>query len=334
MIRLEALDYELPADLIAQTPLRPRDAARLLVLERASGALEELRFSDLADRVGPEDLVVVNDTRVRPARLRGRKASGGRAEALLLERRPDGTWLALVRAGGRLRAGLELHFGELRAHVEEVQAEGRCRLRFAARGAGSVEALLERLGEAPLPPYIGRAEPDKADLDDYQTIFARVPGAVAAPTASLHFTPELAARLRIASVTLHVGPGTFRPVRSACLEQHRLAAERFEVPTETADAIARTRERGGSVIAVGTTVVRALEATGGEAGRGETDLYILPGFRFRVVDSLVTNFHLPRSTLLALVMAFAGVEPLRRAYAHAIAAGFRFYSYGDAMWIR
>jgi S-adenosylmethionine:tRNA ribosyltransferase-isomerase len=207
-------------------------------------------------------------------------------------------------------------------------------LRFRVADRDELQAILEGAGEAPLPPYIERAEPRPSDLCDYQSIFAREPGAVAAPTASLHFTKELAGRLPTATVTLHVGPGTFRPVRGETLEDHVMAGESFSIPESTARAIARTREDGGRVIAVGTTVVRALETTGGEAGSGTTELFIRPPYRFRAVDSLITNFHLPRSTLLALVMAFAGVELVQRAYAHAIASGFRFYSYGDAMWIR
>jgi len=327
------LAYALPPELIAQEPIAPRDAARLLVLERANEALSELRFADLAERVGPHDLVVVNDTRVRSAKLRGRKASGGKAEALLLERRPDATWTAFVRARGRLAPGLELVFGALLARVVDVLPGGTCRLALSSADGRSEDVLLDALGEAPLPPYIARESPRAQDLADYQTIFARDPGAVAAPTASLHFTPELAAKLRIATLTLHVGPGTFRPVRCERLAEHRLDAERFCVPETTARAIAQTRATGGRVIAVGTTVVRALETTGGAAGAGETKLLILPGHEFRAVDSLVTNFHLPGSSLLALVMAFAGVDATRRAYAHAIRERFRFFSYGDALWI-
>lgn len=330
-MKLPDLDYELPPELIAQAPARPRDASRLLVLERDGDGLDELRFSDLAEQLGPDDLLVVNDTRVRPAKLRGHKASGGAAEALLLERRPDGQWLALVRSTGRLRRDLALRFGAFPARVAELCPGGACLLDF---GTADPEALLESAGETPLPPYIERETPRESDRADYQTIFARVPGAVAAPTASLHFTPELAARLPIARITLHVGPGTFRPIRSGELEGHRMASESFEVPVATAEAIARTRARGGRVIAVGTTTVRALETTGGRAGAGATQLFIRPGHRFGVVDSLITNFHLPRSSLLALVMAFAGVERVRRAYAFAIAQEFRFYSFGDAMWIR
>ncbi len=330
MIRIEDLDYDLPPEQIAQKPVHPRDAARLLILDRATGEIEEASFGDLPALLAPEDLVVVNDTRVVPARLRGQKSTGGRAEALLLERCADGAWIALVRAGGRLRAGLRFEFEAVQVELEEVLEGGRARLRFH----GDVDALLDRIGEAPLPPYIRRPGPDKEDLEDYQSVFARSPGAVAAPTASLHFTQELAARVRTATVTLHVGPGTFRPLRDDAVADNRLDPEWFSVPEETARALKETIARGGSRLAVGTTVVRSLETTGGAAGTGRTDLFVLPGFEFRVVDSLVTNFHLPRSSLLALVMAFAGIEPVRRAYAHAIERGFRFYSYGDAMWIR
>ena len=330
-MRLEELDYSLPPDRIAQTPARPRGSSRLLVLDRATGAIEEALFGDLGNLLAPEDLLVVNDTRVLPARLRGRKESGGHAEALLLERRPDGTWGALVRTRGRLRPGLRFRFGELSAEVEAVLEGGRVRLRFSG---ANVETLLDRIGEAPLPPYIHRTEPRAEDLEDYQSVFAQVPGAVAAPTASLHFSAELAARLRIARVTLHVGPGTFRPLRDDPLEKNRLEPEWFSISGETGLILQETRRRGGRCVAVGTTVARTLETTGGAAGAGWTELAIWPGFEFRVVDSLITNFHLPRSSLLALVMAFAGVEPVRRAYAYAIERGFRFYSYGDAMWIR
>ena len=332
MITRADLDYDLPPERIAQEPIRPRDAARLLVLERATGVLAEMRFCDLADHIGPHDLLVVNDTRVLPARLCGRKASGGRAEALLLERRPNGYWRALLRTTGHARPGLQLHFGELEARIDEVLSDGACVLAFS--GDVSPETWLGSIGSAPLPPYIRRAAPRAQDLEDYQTIFARVPGAVAAPTASLHFTPELAARLPIEKITLHVGPGTFRPMRTETVEEHVLESELFEVPEPTAAAIARTRERGGCVIAVGTTVARALETTGGEPGRGRTDLFIRPGHSFAVVDSLITNFHLPCTSLLLLVMSFAGVKTIREAYAYALAKGFRFYSYGDAMWIR
>ncbi|MCP4004992.1 MAG: tRNA preQ1(34) S-adenosylmethionine ribosyltransferase-isomerase QueA [bacterium] len=327
------LEYELPPERIAQAPVQPRDAARMLCMARDTGQLQERRFGDLPDLLDARDLLVINDTRVIPAKLRGVKASGGRAEALLIERRPDDSWIAFVRCGGRLRAGLALRFGELEARVEAVSDDGVCRLRFPEAQIGDVDALLNEIGEAPLPPYIRRDEALSSDLNDYQSVFARTPGAVAAPTASLHFSEDLAARLRTASVTLHVGPGTFRPVRSERLEDHTLEPERFEVPEATAQALRETRAAGGRVVAVGTTVVRALESTGGEPGSGRTGLFITPGHEFRAVDSLITNFHLPGSTLLALVMAFGGVDAVRGAYAHALEKNFRFYSYGDAMWI-
>jgi S-adenosylmethionine:tRNA ribosyltransferase-isomerase len=336
------LDYELPRERIAQAPVEPRDAARLLILDRAPGSgreLEECRFGAIADRIGPDDLLVVNDTRVLRARLRGHKASGGRIEALLLERVGLAGWRALVRSNARLRTGLELVFGGpqgWQARLASLEPGGSCVLEFvaAAEPDRPVELVPDDIGEMPLPPYIERTAERKADHEDYQSVFAREPGAVAAPTASLHFTPELAARLPLATLTLHVGPGTFRPLRSERVEDHVIEGERYDVPAETAAAIARTKQRGGRVIAVGTTVVRALETSGGRAGPGTSELLITPGHEFRVVDSIVTNFHLPRTSLLALVMAFGGVEPVRRAYAHAVAHGFRFYSYGDAMWLR
>jgi len=328
------LDYELPPERIAQQPVRPRDHSRLLIVGRDGGALEERRFDQLAEELCPDDLLVVNDTRVVPAKLRGRKSSGGVVEALLVERRPDGAWLAYLKASGRLRTGLRLEFEGANALTEDVLPDGRCLLRFELAAEGSEEELLDDIGEMPLPPYIRREDPRPEDLEDYQTVFAEHAGAIAAPTASLHFTTRMAARLRIARVTLHVGPGTFLPIRSERVEDHVLEAERFEVPEETARSIAETRRRGGRVIAVGTTVVRTLETTKGDAGSGRTGLFILPGHEFRAVDSLITNFHLPGSSLLALVMAFAGVECTRSAYRHAVEQGFRFYSYGDAMWIR
>ena len=334
MISRADLGYELPPELIAQSPAAPRDSSRLLLVSRREPEIEELRFRELPERLGPNDLLVANDTRVLPAKLRGHKASGGRAEALLIGRRPDGRWNAFLRCRGRLRSGLSLHFGEWRARVVEVGENGRCRLELSGPAGESIEDRLAETGEAPLPAYIRRDEALPADLGDYQTVYARRPGAIAAPTAGLHFTPELRARVPLAFVTLHVGPGTFAPLRCERLEDHALEAERFEVPSATAEAIVRTREAGGRVVAVGTTSVRALETTGGEPGSGRTELFIAPGFEFRVVDELITNFHLPGSSLLALVMAFGGTERVRRAYAHAIGAGFRFYSYGDAMWVR
>ena len=332
------LDYDLPREQIAQQPVEPRDAARLLLLDRARPGLEECRFGELAARLRPGDLLVVNDTRVLRARLRGHKTSGGRVEALLLERTGRAGWRAMLRSNGRLRVGLELVFGgaaDWRARLSALEPSGSCVLEFRAHTDPErpVELVPGDIGEMPLPPYIERADARKTDLEDYQSVFAREPGAVAAPTASLHFTPELAKRLPIATLTLHVGPGTFKPLRSERVEEHVIEGERYDVPVETAAAIGRAKQAGGRVIAVGTTVVRALETSGGRAGPGTSELLITPGHRFEVVDSIVTNFHLPRTSLLALVMAFGGVEPVQRAYAHAVASGFRFYSYGDAMWL-
>ncbi len=338
-LSLADYDFALPPELIAQEPPPERDAARLLVLERSTGSRTHRRVRELPELLRPGDLLVVNATRVQPARLRGRKLSGGAAEALLLgpaER--VGEWRALLRARAP-RVGTKLRFvrGEatLDAEVAALEADGSATLCF---GPG---ACPHELGEAPLPPYIRRPEPRAEDAARYQTVFARVPGAVAAPTAGLHLTHELlaalaAAGVAVAEVVLHVGPGSFRPLGAAELESGRLHAERFALPAETAEAIAATRARGGRVVAVGTTTTRVLEACARGAGHvsaslGETDLFVRPGHRFQVVDVLLTNFHLPRSSLLLLVAAFAGREPVLGAYAEAIEKGYRFYSYGDAM---
>jgi S-adenosylmethionine:tRNA ribosyltransferase-isomerase len=309
------LDYELPPQLIAQRPVEPRDGARLLVYERESGAVRHRRFSDLPRELAPGELVVVNDSGVVPARLRLRRPGGGDAEVLLLERVGiDGVWEGLARPSRRLRAGQRLGPVELL----EPLGEGRWRLRLEGEPAG----------EAPLPPYI--TEP-LADPGRYQTVYADEPGSAAAPTAGLHFTPELLGRLDVERVTLHVGLDTFRPLAKEVLEEHVLHGERYAV---TADAWERIRA-ARRVLGVGTTTVRVLESLArGAPLEGRTDLFVTPGFEFLRVDSLVTNFHLPRSTLLALVMAFAGVEETRELYRLAIAERYRFYSFGDAMLIR
>ena len=312
-MKSRALEYELPPELIAQSPLEPRDASRLLVYERAGGAVRHRRFSDLPEEAG-KTLVVVNDTRVVPARLRLQRASGGTAEVLLLERTgEDGVWEALARPSARLRRGEVLGPVELL----EPLGEGRWRVRLSGEPAG----------EVPLPPYI--VEPLE-DGSRYQTVYAHEPGSAAAPTAGLHFTPELLARLDVERVTLHVGLDTFRPVGAAELEAHRLHGERYSVEAASWERI-RGAER---VLAVGTTTVRVLETVaGGGALTGRTELFVTPGFAFRRVDALLTNFHLPRSTLLALVMAFAGVEETRELYRVAVAERYRFYSFGDAMLV-
>jgi S-adenosylmethionine:tRNA ribosyltransferase-isomerase len=338
-IDLADYDYALPAACIAQEPPAERDGGRLMCVSRATGAVAHAVVRDLADRLAPGDLLVVNATRVVPARLRGRKATGGAIEALLLgDPDADGRCRALLRARG-VRVGHKLRFERgtdaAEAEVVAVAGDGEALLAFA--GGASPLAL----GETPLPPYIRRDAARPVDALRYQTVYARVPGSVAAPTAGLHLSPRLLAALAArgvarAEVVLHVGPGTFRPVRDADLRERRLHPERFELPAATAEAVAAARARGGRVVAVGTTTARVLEARadahgGVAAGAGETDLFLLPGHRFRVVDALLTNFHLPRSSLLLLVAAFAGRERVLAAYREAVACGYRFYSYGDAM---
>jgi S-adenosylmethionine:tRNA ribosyltransferase-isomerase len=339
-VKLSDFDYDLPEALVAQEPVTPRDASRLLVLP-ARGPAEHRRFAELDALLAPGDLLVFNDTKVIPARLVGRKASGGKVELLLCEPLEGGTgrrWRAMGQASKPIRAGAELAFDGLSARVVAAEGDGFYSVELDREGAALEEALA-RAGRMPLPPYI-RREPDERDRTRYQTIWAREPGSAAAPTAGLHFTEALLARLdargvRRASLTLHVGPGTFLPVRGESIEHHRMHAERYEVPAEAAEAIAACRARGGRVVAVGTTSVRTLEsAFDGERvapGAGRTTLFVRPGHAFRAVDVLVTNFHLPRSTLLMLVSAFGGTERVLAAYREAVARGYRFFSYGDAM---
>ncbi|RME34530.1 MAG: tRNA preQ1(34) S-adenosylmethionine ribosyltransferase-isomerase QueA [Gammaproteobacteria bacterium] len=336
---LSDFQYELPQELIAQEPLSERAASRLLTLH-AQGGREDRRFRELPELLRENDLLVFNDTRVIPARLYGRKESGGRVE-LLIERVHEGrTALALVRASKSPKPG-SLLLLEGGAQAEVIDREGDA---FRLRLAGDEDwwSVMERWGHMPLPPYIQRAD-RVVDRERYQTVYARNPGAVAAPTAGLHFDEPLLERIRergveTARVTLHVGAGTFQPVRCDRIEEHRMHSEWYEVPEETAEAVACHRSCGGRIVAVGTTSLRALEsaATGGGelvAGWGETTLFIYPGYRFRVVDALVTNFHLPGSTLLMLVCAFSGRERVLEAYRHAVQAGYRFFSYGDAMFL-
>ncbi|HKW94900.1 MAG TPA: tRNA preQ1(34) S-adenosylmethionine ribosyltransferase-isomerase QueA [Methylomirabilota bacterium] len=339
-------DYSLPRELIAQEPAEPRDASRLLVLDRATGRLEDHRFAELPELLQAGDCVVANRSRVILARLLGVATDGGRPVELLLLR-PAGaqTWEALVRPGRRCRVGARLDLAEGVARARVV-GEGREGARVVEIEAPwPVPELLERHGLPPLPPYIARHDaPKPEDRERYQTVYARDDGSVAAPTAGLHFTPELLARLASAGVcvhylTLHVGPGTFRPLRAERVEEHRMEAEPIDVPASTARAVNDARREGRRVIAVGTTTTRALEWAAGADGRlrdgpGESDLFIRPGHRFRLVDALITNFHLPRSTLLVLVSAFAGRALVLDAYRHAVEARYRFYSYGDAMLIR
>jgi len=336
-MRRADFSYPLPQELIARYPAPERGGSRLLALDGGSGALRDLRFADLAALLAPGDLLVLNDTRVVPARLHGRKASGGACEILLERVLGPRRLLAQARASKGLRPGGTVHLpGGARAAVIGRRGEF-----YELELDRDALPYLEAHGSMPLPPYLGR-EAEPADRERYQTVYAGEPGAVAAPTAGLHFDEVMLARLRqagvdIAKLTLHVGAGTFQPLRSESVETHRLHAERYRLPAETVGAIAATRARGHRVVAVGTTVVRALEAAALPgtlaAGEGETDIFIRPGFRFRVVDALLTNFHLPESSLLVLVAAFAGRERVLAAYHHAIAERYRFYSYGDAMFI-
>jgi S-adenosylmethionine:tRNA ribosyltransferase-isomerase len=338
-MRVDLFDFALPGRLIAQRPAVPRDAARLMHLPR-EGAAREYVVRDLPGLLQPGDVLVFNDTRVVPARLYGRRASGGKVEALLLQPTGRGTWQAMARGTARLREGAPLAFeGGLSAVVAAI-GDGTIELAFD-RDDGQLRAALETHGHMPLPPYIRGGRDDAQDRADYQTIFARRDGAVAAPTAALHFTADLMTALRDAgvettTVTLHVGIGTFQPVRAADTEGHVMHAEHGALDAEAAAALQKCRARRGRIAAVGTTSLRVLESVAAQhAGgfapwRGDTDLFITPGFRFRAVDLLVTNFHLPRSTLFMLVAAFAGLERMQRLYAQAIASAFRFYSYGDA----
>ncbi len=345
MADLARFDYELPPDRIAQDPAEPRDGARLLVLDRRSGAVRDSDVRELGGFLRPGDCLVVNDTRVLPARLLGHVAGAEQRVELLLIREVDGgEWEGFVRPARRCPVGatLVLADGGARARVTGLGEAGRRRL--ALETPGTVGDLLAAHGLPPLPPYIRRyRKPGGEDWTRYQTVYAAREGAVAAPTAGLHFTPELLAALEaqgveLHRVTLHVGPGTFRPIRVARVSDHRMEAERYEVPSGTAGALSRARAEGRRVVAVGTTTVRALESAArpdGSIGAAEgwTDLTITPGYRFRAVEALLTNFHLPRSSLLLLVSAIAGRERLLAAYRHAVAAGYRFYSYGDAMLV-
>jgi S-adenosylmethionine:tRNA ribosyltransferase-isomerase len=338
-VRAADFDFVLPPARIAQHPARPRDAARLLVVGEQ---LQDRVVSDLPSWLAPGDVLVCNDSRVIPARLRARR--GGASIGITLDRpHPDGTWHALARNARRLRIGDILFFeraADLSAIVRARDPDGGLTLGFNLAGAAFADALA-RAGELALPPYIKRTVgPSPEDAHDYQTLFARRDGAVAAPTAGLHFTPALVAALErrgvtIVRITLHVGVGTFLPVRGEDIAAHRLHSERGEISSEAATAINQARRQGGRVVAIGTTSLRLLESAAAPDGTtrpfaGETRLFILPGYRFRVVDRLMTNFHLPRSTLFMLVCAFAGTARMQAAYEHAIASGYRFYSYGDA----
>ena len=332
--------FDLPQELIAQTPLERRDASRLLALDRATGETRHMRFYDLPSLLRPGDCLVHNDSRVLPARLIGRRAGGGACEVLLLIDRGDKVWECLVRPGKKLRPGARVTFGDNELTAEVVgEVEGGNRLvRFDYDGI--FLETLERLGKMPLPPYI---KEELEDRERYQTVYSKVVGSAAAPTAGLHFTPELLDQIRamgvkVCYVTLHVGLGTFRPVKAENLDEHEMHSEYCVIPQETADTVNETKRNGGRVICVGTTSCRTIESWAGEDGTlkasaGWTNIFIYPGYRFKVLDALVTNFHLPESTLIMLVSALAGREHVLAAYEEAVRERYRFFSFGDAMFI-
>ena len=334
-------DFELPFELIAQTPVEPRDASRLMVVHRESGEIEHRVFSDLGELIPPGDLIVVNRSRVMRARLLGRRSSGAPAEVLLLKPLGERRWEAMVSPGGKLRPGRRVTISDDLA-VEVLEITDRRTRVVRLESSLPDEQAIERYGHVPLPPYIARADAP-SDVARYQTIYARESGSVAAPTAGLHFTPQLMARLEArgvarADVLLHVGAGTFKPVEVDDPAQHTMHEEWYTISDDTASRINGVRAAGGHVWAVGTTTVRTLESSADargvlRAGEGETRIFIRPPYRFRVADRLVTNFHLPRSTLIMLVAAFAGYELVMRAYREAVRTRYRFYSYGDAMVI-
>ncbi|MFC4769684.1 tRNA preQ1(34) S-adenosylmethionine ribosyltransferase-isomerase QueA [Effusibacillus consociatus] len=353
---VEEFDFDLPEELIAQHPLQERTASRLLVLHRQTGYFEHRMFTDLLDYLNPDDCLILNDTRVIPARLYGRKPdTGAQVEFLLLKEKGPATWEVLVRPGKRLKPGARVEFGDglLRAEILDITEEGGRIVRFQYEGL--FYEVLDRLGEMPLPPYISeRLE----DAERYQTVFSRKKGSAAAPTAGLHFTEDFLRQIRekgieTGFVTLHVGLGTFRPVAAESVEEHKMHAEYYEFPEAAAELIRKTRERGGRVIAVGTTACRTLETVGSRAAQergsacndkeeiaarlresnGWTDIFIYPGYPFKVVDGLLTNFHLPKSSLIMLVSALAGRDQVMRAYQEAIRERYRFFSFGDAMLI-
>lgn len=331
--------YLLPEALIAQKPLAERDASRLLCMDRNDGRIVDRQFTDLIDLIDERDLLIFNDTKVIPARLFGKKQSGGKVEILIERILDDHRAIAHVRSSKSAKAGALIELDQ--GHCCEVLGRADDLFQLEFKGDNSLLALLDQIGHIPLPPYITR-EDDESDLTRYQTVFARESGAVAAPTAGLHFDQAMMEKLKAkgvqsAFVTLHVGSGTFQPVRVEELSEHLMHKEYFAVSAETVAAVHQARSRGDRVVAIGTTAVRALESASKsgqlEAGFGDTDLFITPGYQFRSVDAMLTNFHLPESTLLMLVSAFAGYEPIMNAYSHAIDQSYRFFSYGDAMFL-
>ena len=342
-MKVSDFDYHLPEELIAKFPAEPRDSSRLLVLHRDTGKIEHRIFRDIVEYLTPGDVLVINDTKVIPARLFGRLETGGKVETLLVRQVKPGEWEVMARPSRKLKPGKKIIYDEeLEGTVTGYSEEGKRFIKFALKSNKDFMEKLSEIGHIPLPPYIEREETPE-DREKYQTVFASKEGAVAAPTAGLHFTEELLKKIAdmgviIKNVTLHVGPGTFKPVKVENVEEHKMDYETYNVPKDTAEEINRAKEEGRRVIAVGTTVVRTLESAADETGKvkaggGSTNLFIYPGYRFKVIDALITNFHLPRSTLIMLVSAFAGRERILNAYKEAVKTGYRFYSYGDAMFI-
>ncbi|HQX55447.1 MAG TPA: tRNA preQ1(34) S-adenosylmethionine ribosyltransferase-isomerase QueA [Pyrinomonadaceae bacterium] len=343
-MQLSDFDFDLPESLIAQHPADRREDSRMLIVDRAAGGLIDSTFSEFASQLGPKDLLVVNNTRVFPARLIGRTETGAAIEVFLISEADTNSWLALAKPGKRLRTGKRINFGEgLSGVVEEKFEDGRVRIGFES--ATNLNDLIDKYGRTPLPPYIRR---DKAaagtDRERYQTVYAKTRGSIAAPTAGLHFTPEILDSIRrrgteIAEITLHVGYGTFQPVRADVLSDHRVMAERYEIDSATAERLQNAKDSGKRIVAVGTTTTRALESNFSSNGRFEAmrtdaDLTITPGFEFQAVDAILTNFHLPQSSLLILTSTFGGHDLIMNAYRHAVDSEYRFYSYGDCMFIR
>ena len=335
-------DYDLPEELIAQDPLADRSSSRLLVLDKRSGDIHHRVFRDIVEELNAGDVLVINNTRVIPARLYGKKADTGAViEVLLLNRKQDNTWEVLVRPGKKAREGAVIEFGDglLKGEIVGILEEGNRLIRFSYDGI--FEEILDQLGEMPLPPYIKHKLKDR---DRYQTVYAKYDGSAAAPTAGLHFTKDLLQEIRakgvqVAEVTLHVGLGTFRPVKVDKVESHHMHTEHYIIDEATAETINSAKREGRRVIAVGTTSLRTLESAAGEdgllkAGEGDTDIFIYPGYRFKMIDALITNFHLPKSTLVMLVSALAGRDNIMRAYQEAIRERYRFFSFGDAMMIK
>ena len=342
-MRLSDFDYELPTELIAQEPLARREASRMLLVDRAAGTFRDAAFADLSSYLRKGDVLVLNNTKVFPARLFGKTATGARVEIFLIRKNADGSWLALARPGKRLSVGKTIEFDErLSATVLTKHDDGQVEAVFAS--TDDIDNLIDELGRTPLPPYIKR-EIDSIDDDRgrYQTVYASNRGAIAAPTAGLHFTPDILQKIKnmgvtVAEITLHVGYGTFEPVRVDDLAQHRVSEERYEISSETAELLNKVKNENRRIIAVGTTTTRALESNFARYGRfaavdNFADLTITPGFAFRAIDALLTNFHLPQSSLLVLVSTFAGHKLIMSAYRHAVAEKYRFYSYGDCMLI-